>query len=570
MNEAFHQEMREDAATRNLCAGVYLDRNFRSTVIQKVYNDTRRRVAPSYGFDLVAVVRHAWRAWALEVIQDVGILGMLLMGFVANAPVTLTAVSWIALGHLVRMALRNALVLAPLKAKEVADRWLHRDRWASEGELLRVHARLLRISLGASLPLLLVPMVVSGLVGRPLARVVEGAVWLVALVATWAAGSAVAKRIAINKMHNAKSLRIVPRTGRLAAISFQEKHPCVVYSRPQSAEPARKGRALVTPTLFDDPDPFDEPSLFVGSGRLIHRWLPPLAIQLLPSDADAPVDIDIPFEAHELVGRLKKDLDAMRPEEDAHHPTKLRGLECRSRLYIAEADVSATNRESLHVHPDSQDLESIIDHPNKLYHHFLEIVVTDTGELVTSIYLRVTVKGRALSLDFAACALTRTPEEYGIFDAGGRSGWIAVVRSALTGLRDLPLTVGMVWRVAAAPATLVRAVRASKRGAYPRRHVPGSGTQASIRELKSMKWEEASLDKFTIYDYMKIIEQHLLKTTKEFLDGRGLDTSTFEKQASTIINSGVLNMGGTTEVHNSAVGAHSQVKADIREDANSQ
>ncbi|MEV6986155.1 hypothetical protein AB0M95_33520 [Sphaerisporangium sp. NPDC051017] len=570
MNGAFHEETRADAATRNLCAGVYLDRDFRSTVIQKVYNDTRRRVPPSYGFDLVAVVRHAWRAWALEAIQDFGILATLIMGFALNTPVTLTALSWITLGHLMRTALRNARVLAPLKTKEMADRWLHRGRWGSERELLRVHTRLLRLSLRTSLPLLLVPVVASGLGGRPLGQVVEGAVWLASFIAFWAAGSAAAKRIAINKMHNATSLRAVPHTGRLAAIHAQQEHPCVVYSRPRSAEPDSKDRAVLTPTLFDDLDPFDKPSLFVGSGQPIHRWLPPLAIQLLPKDKNSPVSVGIPFEAHQLVDHLKENLDAMRPEEDAHHPTKLRGFQFRSRLYIAEADVSAANRESLHIHPDSEDLRSIIDHPNKLYHHFLEIVVTDSGELVTSIYLRVTVKGRALSMDFAACALTRTPEEYGIFDAGGRSGWVAVVRSALTGLRDLPLTVGMVWRLVAAPETLARAVRANKGRSHLRRRVPGFGTQPSIRELKSMKWEDATLDKFIIFDYMKIIEQRLLKAAEKFLDGRGLDTSTFEKQASTIINSGVLNMGGTTEVHSSAVGSHSQVRMDVREDANSQ
>jgi hypothetical protein len=47
-----------------------------------------------------------------------------------------------------------------------------------------------------------------------------------------------------------------------------------------------------------------------------------------------------------------------------------------------------------------------------------------------------------------------------------------------------------------------------------------------------------------------------------------MDTSTFDKQAATIINSGVLNMGGRTEVNQSAVGANAQLRADTREPDN--
>src|SRR5437764_10475833 len=54
------------SATHHLCAGAYLDREFRDTVISRVRHDCQHRVAPSYGFDLTAVAHHAWRAWLLE------------------------------------------------------------------------------------------------------------------------------------------------------------------------------------------------------------------------------------------------------------------------------------------------------------------------------------------------------------------------------------------------------------------------------------------------------------------------------------------------------------------------
>lgn len=47
------------AATRHLCAGVYVDERFRDLVIDEVCNAPHRRVAPSYGFDIVPVMHHA-------------------------------------------------------------------------------------------------------------------------------------------------------------------------------------------------------------------------------------------------------------------------------------------------------------------------------------------------------------------------------------------------------------------------------------------------------------------------------------------------------------------------------
>src|SRR5262249_59622074 len=72
----------DSQATRHLCAGVYRDRPFRDLVIRQVHNDSRRRVAPSYGFDLVPVVRHAWRSWFLDTRLALAIANCLLGGLV--------------------------------------------------------------------------------------------------------------------------------------------------------------------------------------------------------------------------------------------------------------------------------------------------------------------------------------------------------------------------------------------------------------------------------------------------------------------------------------------------------
>ncbi|MER7766580.1 hypothetical protein [Kitasatospora sp. NPDC096140] len=67
-------------ATRLLCAGVYLDPDYRRRVITELVEHDERSVPPSLGFDLVTVLAHALRARALE-IRTGAVLAALWSGF---------------------------------------------------------------------------------------------------------------------------------------------------------------------------------------------------------------------------------------------------------------------------------------------------------------------------------------------------------------------------------------------------------------------------------------------------------------------------------------------------------
>src|SRR5260370_35546843 len=88
------------AANRRMCAGVYLDRTFRDQLLRTVYCDNRRRVAPSYGFDLVIVLTHAWRAWRLDVVQQLMILAILGIALRVAPWTTLMAATALAIWYL--------------------------------------------------------------------------------------------------------------------------------------------------------------------------------------------------------------------------------------------------------------------------------------------------------------------------------------------------------------------------------------------------------------------------------------------------------------------------------------
>ncbi|MEU9043542.1 MULTISPECIES: hypothetical protein [unclassified Kitasatospora] len=67
-------------ATRLLCAGVYLDPDYRRRVITELVEHDERSVPPSLGFDLVTVLAHALRARALEA-RTGAVLALVWLGF---------------------------------------------------------------------------------------------------------------------------------------------------------------------------------------------------------------------------------------------------------------------------------------------------------------------------------------------------------------------------------------------------------------------------------------------------------------------------------------------------------
>ncbi|MGH3780262.1 MAG: hypothetical protein ACRDRO_06435 [Pseudonocardiaceae bacterium] len=545
----------DSAATRHLCAGVYVDKSFRDLVIRKVHNDSRRRVAPSYGFDLVPVVRHAWRSWYLDTGLQVAIVGCLVRGLVVGSWLAVVlVVCAILVGSMLRVAARIIAETFQAQVAAVAEDWFERRklriRPETPGSLLRKRKRLLKAVLAGCIAVAVTPIVVSNVLGLPLSEALPAATKIGCDLVAFAALVGVLRQLLLNAVHGAVSLRPTTLTRREQVIDEQQSHHCVIYHRSEPKEDA-------DPLGHSARD--DEPSPFVGSGKLIHRWLPPMTIQLLRpgmGDMEQREHTTPPFAAHALVERLRVALQQLGTDPGAEN---LSGLQVRDRVYVAEADISA-DRSLLCHELGKSDLWRVIDDHRSAAHHFLEISVPIAGgELVTTVLLRVSMKGRCLSLDVATCALTRTPHEYQVIDAFAEHGKSAVLRSAVRSAFALPADVTRLWSLAEIPVVVARAWWAVKdRTHIPRRGIT-IGARVAIRMEKAENWQDAQLDETTIYDHMKIIEQRILKATEDFLKAHNVSTSVFEKQATNIINSGVLNMGGKTEVNQSAVGASAQV-----------
>ncbi|MGK5558455.1 hypothetical protein ACSNOI_43330 [Actinomadura kijaniata] len=556
---------RGDEATRHLCAGVYLDRGFRDLVLRRIRHDTVHRVAPSYGFDLVPVVDHAWRCWVLETTQHACNVALLIIAARSSPPTGLTVVCALGLWGLAGPLLRLAPKMIWTKARTVLAAKLHKFMTVGEidtDNLLKTQVQWLRWGLAGCGAMLTAPIVSAGMAGVPLPWVLGWAGGFLALLAFVTGALTAVRQRSLNSTQGSGPLRPARFSRRYEEIDRQQSHTVVVYRRPEpEKQEDEKG-----PDLRFPPD--DEPNFFVGSGKLVHRWLPPLTVQLLRRRSDAPSSngageahslfpddmsrefVSPPFRAHELVEHLRA---AMKPIGRPDDPTRLPGYQVSDRVYIAETDVPA-NLERLSGPCDPRWLHRIIDEPYGAAQHFLEIRTTSSGELVTTVFLRVTVKGRSLSLDFATCALTRTPPRYQGLDQLARHGTAATLRVVSLALCRLPMTILDAWRLVTAPPVVLHGLRARRGGGGW-----GRGPRVCVREEVAADWRLADFDQPVILDQMKIIELRLLTAVKDFLRARGVDTSAFEKRAETIISANVLNMGGRVDINNSAVGDNPQV-----------
>src|SRR5207237_7530549 len=65
-------------ATRYLCAGAELDEDFALGVIRELFAQPKRAVAPSYGIDVVPIVKHALKGRRRRAIRDIALMVLLL------------------------------------------------------------------------------------------------------------------------------------------------------------------------------------------------------------------------------------------------------------------------------------------------------------------------------------------------------------------------------------------------------------------------------------------------------------------------------------------------------------
>lgn len=544
----------DSAATLHLCAGVHVDRSFRDKIIRKIHNDARHRVAPSYGFDLVPVVRHAWRSWWIETTQLAATLVILAATLVLGDLLTTVTVVSAAVFFLLLMGIaREVPEVLRHRMRVIAERWgfdnedkYTREKKAKVGKL-RIRAMLFGLVVAAATPL-----AVSYFLGMSFAAAAAPAVVAAAAIVACAIVAAVVRQLLLNAVATTRAVRPENLTRRESVIDEQQNHLCVIYHRPSHREEG-------TTDLLDLLTRKEKVTPFLGSGWLVNRWLPPLTVQLLRPGEGSLEQREYstaPFKPHNLIEALRTALTQLSSDTGADNLPELR---VRDRIYIA-ADDFPVGSGLLDRDLGRMEVWKTIDDHRSIGHHFLETSVPIYGgELVATVLIRVSLKGRSLSLDVATCAITRTPRKYHSIDWYGERGTKAVLRAAMRSVATVPVDIMRMWRLLEAPSVLIQAMWARRaHSEAPRRRTVRP--MLAVRQDVADDWENAQLDRSTIYDHMKIIEQRILKATEDFLRDRGVDTSAFESRATNIINNGMLNMGGgQMTIDQLAIGMHAQL-----------
>ncbi|GAA1376629.1 hypothetical protein [Catellatospora chokoriensis] len=536
------------AATRHLCSGMYLDADFRRRVLHEVHNDNRRRVAPSFGFRLTPVLVHGWRAWRIDLCLHLAVCAL-----------TLVALWWAPLSAALLIGLLGAWRTTQALYDVTRQLYTYFVQRKTEYELRQVQYRFKALGLLMAGCLTLSSLGLLGLALQPTGEahewplrgdLLDTALFAAALVASVSLAAACRQR-ALNRLRDEDAVNLEPRSTRQRTIADQESHTFTIYSG------------------FDP---------FIGSGQRIHRrswsFAQPLLVAEEPAallhpsmakEREFPVP---PFRTHELVEYLHERLRTLADEADPE--IRLPGLVVDDRIMLKGTFVN-TYREILES-PTLKATRQIMADPSDAARHHLACQVDSWGgEVVTTVFVHISLQGKTLYIEFSTYALTPTKSAYQSIDVIGATGPGAVRRAVGRDLAQLPKVLGRTGQLAGELRLGARARQArTDRTAKPRR---GSdiGARFSTREDASQQPHErdepapvetdADTNYFQLADIHKhaqVIERRLLSSMTHFLKLKGVDTSEFRQRATAILNNGVINHG-TMSMTATAVGQNATV-----------
>ncbi|MGW1406756.1 hypothetical protein [Streptomyces sp. NPDC002403] len=266
-----------------------MDERFRDLVIDKICTSPHRRVAPSYGFDIVPVMRHAWRAAPLAAAVRVTLLGAVIAPTCAGA---LPASALVACGLALLWLLRLALLIhrgdrEPRSNRKPGRRnkelqYRHRRRLQRilprrKSEKSQALQRVGGIALG---------LATTGLViGLIHPHHVTTALHMGASIVLMCLAVGALRQLQLNRILRAPTLRPGRLSRRQRVADAQQRDVHTVYRRPRhSQDEEAADDDLTVFTLFGEESPF------IGAGEIVYQWNPPMSVQLLRpvEDDDTP------------------------------------------------------------------------------------------------------------------------------------------------------------------------------------------------------------------------------------------------------------------------------------------
>jgi hypothetical protein len=536
-------------ATRYLCAAAYLSAEFTNRVIRELVS-SHRAVAPSVGIDLAPIIRHCLRSRRMNLVRDLVLCVLLLIGL------------FVAAGQTIAILFVCFFV-----------GFLPSVNWARKSLGMKIVAILFSLLAFAVLGFVVLSLLVATLIrgiendissgsfgglsaASGLAGLTPGLILAIALLATQVAYVYARNRTLCEDLAPAASPR-----------PFVPQAP-VIEARIQQVEAAQRGNLL----LYSGEDPF------VGTGWVSRSWSIPIELRRAadrkrgswpsPPATDRRHDY-VPIDPANLHQVIRDRLLSLKDEELPRNE-RVEALDVRDHVIgpgwlpwdspLIDPDLSIPYSEASPAATDA-----LIRHPQAGLRYFQRVSVRDEGQTVwsgrekvvesmdqdisASAFVYVAVEGRMFYLEFVATIMPPIQARWHAVDLLPRlsaGGFFArVVVDALgTIFRDLIY----------APVRAVRSLRATsrERRSYQEQATAAQeylhadlGARFSVREWCADRDLASYIQVLDLNKYTKLVERLVLDTTLDFLSARGVDVSAFAGSASAVINSGVIISGST-------------------------
>ncbi|MDG9720927.1 hypothetical protein [Streptomyces sp. DH24] len=520
-------------ATRLLCAGAYLDSGYRDRVIEQLYLNEQRVVAPSLGFDAARVLAHALRARRQELLWSAAIVGLWTAG---------VALSGGLLAHLLWPSL--LLAVAPLLRGRAAQPPWYRlfpaflARWAG-----RAGAGLALFALGAvafhggsdgdsgygS------PYDSSGPYGSDGSGLLEsvadgfataaepGQAWLGAGVLVAIGLCAFAQR---SQFARALFSELSPQRFPDAAGDPAEQVGNQRFQRLTGRIRLEQHAPLIM---------YHEARPFCGAGAAHETWV--LAVELRPDEEKKPQ----PLSNRVILDRIRPLIEQLRVPAEYAGPgvrDRLRRLEIDECVFLPVEGLLSRDQAPYTQVAFEQHRARAVEEGGEKRRHFLRVRVGGwEEELVVTVFVRLHTQGRMLMLEIAPHVLTpiradfkdadRTSHRFRGDNPVGKVAGAAVLVPGAAGRSLVSLGRGAVygWRL----------LTGGHAGALP------DGPALSVRELAAAPAGSTFQD-MDVARYLRSIQDRIGRGVRLALAEAGYETGEFVQKIVNISN-GAVHIG---------------------------
>jgi hypothetical protein len=522
-------------ATRYLCAGAYLETGYRDAVLNEVLDQRLRAVAPSYGIDIVPVLRHCLRARRREIIRNAVLATVLVLVVFLSPPVAVIVVAVSAVVYGVRNVLAGLRALGRGKLGE------------GLGFILRGVIVFFAFSLLSAVPAAIAGLGLATLATKSdisvtsLEAAGSGSVGfgLLLLCVGWAA-------IAVERIASHRTLLDELSPGRFDPGAAPPEAPAH-RDRIRFLERAQGGNVtFFARTAASRP--------YVGTGYLRAPWH--LTIPLVPANrsgngAANTLPAGSPAPGHRDGMTIDDLYTAMRvalaqlTHRDLPDGLRLRGLSLQERLFVPGL---LAERSPL-LEPDSRLPRHRIRHDemralaaagrHRATQCLSARVTSWEGELEVSIFLYFSIRGNMLYIEFAGTSLPSINERFHDVDSYEKLTGAVHFRLTREALGSLPRLLVM------SPVRLYREGRdrllntsdlKSQAREIEGRLAFDYGARSSVRELGAVQEVDQYFHGLDAQHYIDVVERRVVTVVGEVLGRFGYSAAEFLGRAATIID----------------------------------